>query len=509
MIYRGGNRKDIVKSSLKGGALAVGAHAIGDILPTSATASTIKNGDNVMSTTAMRVVAEGTLGGVVAKGFGDKFHHGFWQGAIGEIVASLHIEHGVLSAVTSGTGAMCTAIVLKNDNLVEAFLQGVFIDCLNHAAHEMADKLKLNIPQTTEDGTESKNDYNRDSLVVSKDGDLTVYESVDGDQLIVEDGGQGGMESFWSPDSPAVIQATVGAAQGVADFIVDSGSGLIHVAFHPVETVGHMYEAVKRIDELPAAVAAHYRKVQQKLSDSTLNMKQRSRIIAKESANLVSLVTGVGGVASMTLGSIKKFSTVGLRSSGTASSSGSIASASLAVNLSAEKLILSQWSARPSAYVAKEVGGKIRLVLDRNKLASIHESGALNTIKKLGFKEKNCKLPGDQGFDIVAFKETAGGAVEKILLVECKATANGLTKGTPAMSTTKHGKQMSSGWIAEKLNQMYKQGGDLRQNAEFLRQHLDRVQPVLAYQRGGFSVWNKRHALPEFRPVEVEALLHW
>lgn len=107
----------------------------------------------------------------------------------------------------------------------------------------------------------------------------------------------------------------------------------------------------------------------------------------------------------------------------------------------------------------------------------------------------------------MALKTNAAGAVERILVVECKATTR--IDGTAALSRTNHGRQLEHGWVAKKMNNMYQQGGALRDSAVLMRANMDKVRSVVAFQKRGHTNWANQAKTPKFDATAVERLLEW
>jgi hypothetical protein len=100
------------------------------------------------------------------------------------------------------------------------------------------------------------------------------------------------------------------------------------------------------------------------------------------------------------------------------------------------------------------------------------ESMARENMRLRGYNEIHApKLRGDQGIDLIAIRRNAQGAIEDVRIIEVK-THRG--SNFAHMSETKHGKQMSRNWLAEKFKQMRAssdpaQGKLAKEIAEFRR----------------------------------------
>jgi len=116
------------------------------------------------------------------------------------------------------------------------------------------------------------------------------------------------------------------------------------------------------------------------------------------------------------------------------------------------------------------------------------------------------KLPGNTGIDILAVKKNADGEVVSIWVVECKATGQESVK-RPKLSKTNLGKQLESTWIAEKMRKMYNQGGHLRESAILMKNNLDKMKTVVAFQKDGLNSWAHQDVVPEFNPIVVREIL--
>jgi len=138
-------------------------------------------------------------------------------------------------------------------------------------------------------------------------------------------------------------------------------------------------------------------------------------------------------------------------------------------------------------------------------MGEIHEKHVEKILQRAGFEIIDAKLPGNTGIDILAVKKNESGEVVNILIVECKATGQD-SVNQPRLSNTKKGKQLSSTWIAEKIEKMYLQEGT-REAAILLRENLDKAKPVIAFQKNGLNSWAHQDRLPEFKPQEVKEIL--
>lgn len=165
-----------------------------------------------------------------------------------------------------------------------------------------------------------------------------------------------------------------------------------------------------------------------------------------------------------------------------------------------------EWSKKDSVYTVVEKDGKFKSVANKVAMSEIHETHVRKILERQGFEVVDVKLPGNTGIDILAVKKNADGAVASIWVVECKATGQESVK-RPRLSKTKVGKQLESGWIAEKMRKMYQQGGQLREAAILMRKNLDKIKTVVAFQKDGLNSWAHQDVVPEFDHVVVGELL--
>ena len=165
-----------------------------------------------------------------------------------------------------------------------------------------------------------------------------------------------------------------------------------------------------------------------------------------------------------------------------------------------------EWDKRASAYRMVEKNGKLRLATNKGAMGEIHEAHVRKILQQRGFEVIDAKLPGNTGMDILAVKRDASGQVVRVWVVECKATGQDRVN-SPHFSNTKKGKQLTSTWVAEKIEKMYRQGGHLRASAIMLRKNLAQVRTVVAFQKQGINSWAHQNRVPEFKPQQVEDIL--
>ena len=163
-----------------------------------------------------------------------------------------------------------------------------------------------------------------------------------------------------------------------------------------------------------------------------------------------------------------------------------------------------------SAYNVIIKNGKTRFEVKRAVMGGMFETQVEKMLQRLGFQILESKLKSNHGIDLLAVKRNEIGEVEKVFVVECKAT--GKSDKTVTLAKTKAGKQLSSTWIAKKIADMYKQGAknkNLRESAILMRKNLDKLRPIVAFQKNGVGSINQKdqRAVPEFDPAIVEALL--
>eukprot|EP00761_Pharyngomonas_kirbyi_P004450 gb/GECH01004455.1/.p1 GENE.gb/GECH01004455.1/~~gb/GECH01004455.1/.p1 ORF type:complete len:2081 (+),score=202.62 gb/GECH01004455.1/:1-6243(+) len=174
--------------------------------------------------------------------------------------------------------------------------------------------------------------------------------------------------------------------------------------------------------------------------------------------------------------------------------------------IEAQKEMFVKYSQTKTPFHFVDKGGKYRSELNKAAMAELHESHVRKILKQRGHEIIDAKLPSNTGIDILTVKRNAFGEVIKMLVVECKATFQKNVK-FPKLSKTKAGKQLESSWIAEKMNKMYEQGGELREAAILMRKNLNKIETVIAFEKDGLNSWAHQDRVPVFNPAEVERLL--
>lgn len=306
----------------------------------------------------------------------------------------------------------------------------------------------------------------------------------------------------------AAYEVSIGAASGVFDFVVDTAKGLVHVVCHPVDTATHLYEAVKRIDELPAGVQAKLTSINRGLDDRSGNLREQARFLSKEFCDVASFLTGAGGLAR---GAASVAGKVGSRVAGNAAAKAAAkGAAKTAVEVESPMLTFVR---EPSPFdVVRLKNGKTQLKVNKQRLGELHEAKTGRQLEGLGMQLKPSTFGANNGFDKVAVKYGSGGQVERVMIVECKAssTISATSRQKPSFGTLRNGeRQMTNEWVASRLNAMHKQGGELQQTAELVAQNLDKTRTVLAVERQGINNWSPRAQdwLPKFDAEIVGSLL--